>query len=180
MKSNKVFFEISRRLHINPSGLDKVKLADGTIFPSYFQNTLEDINRQIVTDPRNRNMVCEFSQKSVDRWAYLNPNATIMDFARLFSVPSGRTNGTLRAACLKPRVTPQLLQQFLADQMEIPAEQVDLSMKVRDIRLPVADNDAHSWVTFIVWASRRFGQNKTNLNTVADMTVGELFKYWLT
>jgi len=179
MKTNDVYFALPRKLRIGRAIMGKVKLSDGTILPDFYFESLDDINRKIAKDPRNHGTICEFNPKSPYRKQYLNPDATVLDFARLFSSKKGRARGELRATCLKLRVTPNLLRQILADQMEIPAESLDLSMKVCDIRLPVADNDPYSWVTFVCWMRPYFGQRPYTLSTVADMTIEELFNFWL-
>lgn len=179
MRRNEAFYALAQKLHIACSNLKTTRLADGKIFPPFFCDCLDDVSKNIAEDKRNRDCVREFSPKSQHRWEFLNPKATAFDISRLLSIGKGRTKAKIRAQCLKPRFTEELLRQFLADQMEVSATDIRPDMPVSQIRLPVADNDSHSWLTFVVWGDELFNKNAAEADSLTDMTVQELFKYWL-
>lgn len=179
MKRNEAFIAMAQKLHITCRNLKTTKLSDGKIYPPFFYDCLDDVAQKIAADKSNRNSIREFSPKSQHRWEYLNPEATAFEFSRLLSIAKGRSGAKIRAQCLKPRLTVELLRQFLADQMEVSAADIRFDMPVKQICLPVADNDSHSWLTFVAWGDEFFHKSAGELDSITNMTVLELFQYWL-
>lgn len=179
MNQKDVYRVFAQKLGVKQMSLQDSKLSDGKIFIEYFKQVFRYINKEILGNRHNHNPTEEFSNKSVSPWSYLNPDACLLDFARLLAIPASRSAANIRAQCTKPRVTKDFLKCFLATQLEKDIKEIDLKMKVREIRLPVANYNKHSWVTFIRWCETiGFKGHPENLDDLADITVDELFDFW--
>lgn len=180
MNQKDVYKTFARKLGIKQMSLQDRRLSDGKIFVEYFKQVFRQINKEILDNKYNINPNEEFSEKSENPWSYLNPDACLLDFARLLAIPSSRSAANIRAQCTRPRISKQMLTVFLADQLEKSPSKIDLGMKVRDIRLPLAAYNKHSWVTFVRWCEEAgFKGHPQNLDEIADITVSRLFDYWV-
>lgn len=180
MNQKGVYKFFAQKLGVKQMSLKDSRLSDGKIYLEYFKQVIRLINKEILENKYNINPTEEFSSKSKDPWGYLNPNATLLDFAHLLAIPSSRSAANIRAQCTRPRISKQMLTAFLADQLEKSPEDVNLDMKVRDIRLPLANYNKHSWVTFIRWCEQAgYTGHPQNLDEIADITVNKLFDYWV-
>lgn len=179
MKKDEVFRVIAHKLGINAKQLETQQI-EGKIHLPYLQSIFNDVKKRLREDRTNGECVDEFSQKSKDPWAYFKPDITVLMLARLLTCYSGRTASKVRAECTRPRITASVLWEFLAVQMETTADQLAPDMKVREIRLPVAGNDKHSWLTFVIWADNIFGDGHLadKPENIVDLSVEELFRFW--
>lgn len=180
MNQKDVYKFFAQRLSVKQMSLKDSRLSDGKIYVEYFKQVVRQINKEILDNKHNIKPNEEFSEKSKDPWGYLDPNASLLDFARLLAIPSSRSAAAIRANCTRPRLSKQTLTVFLADQLEKKPEEIDLEMKVRQIRLPMANYNKHSWVTFIKWCeSVGLHGHPQNLDEIADISVNRLFDYWV-
>lgn len=180
MNQKGVYKVLAQKLGIKQMNLKDSRLSDGKIYVEYFKQVVRQINKEILDNKHNINPNEEFSEKSKDPWGYLDPNASLLDLARLLAIPSSRSAAAIRAQCTRPRVSKRMLTAFLADQLEKSPEEIDLEMKVRDIRLPLANYNKHSWVTFVKWCEKAgFKGHPQNLDEIADISVSRLFDYWV-
>ncbi len=180
MNQKEVYKTFAQKLGVKRMSLQNSRLSDGKIYVEYFKQVVRHINKGILENKYNINPTEEFSDKSKDPWGYLNPNASLLDFAHLLAMPSSRTSAAIRAQCTHPRISKKMLTMLLADQLEKEPEEINLEMKVRDIRLPLAGYNKHSWVTFIKWCEQAgYTGHPQNLNEIADMTVNSLFDCWV-
>lgn len=136
--------------------------------------------KQLQSDRKNYNLVDEFSARSANPWAYLRTDAGLLTLVRLLTLHTGRTAAKVRAECTRPRITPSLLWEFLAVQMETSVDKLDREMSVRDIKLPLTGNESHSWLTFVIWGDNIFGDGTLSerADEIAGMKVSELFSFW--
>ena len=104
----------------------------------------------------------------------------LKDLHILLTLHTGRTAAKVRAECTRPRITPSLLWEFLAVQMETSVDKLDREMSVRDIKLPLTGNESHSWLTFVIWGDNIFGDGTLSerADEIAGMKVSELFSFW--
>lgn len=171
---------LAQKLGIKQMSLKDCKLSDGKIYVEYFKQVFKQINHDILTNKYNINPTDEFSNKSKSPWSYLNSEATLLDFARLLAIPASRSAANIRAQCTRPRISKQMLTVLLADQLEKEPQEIDLDMQVRQIRLPIANYNKHSWVTFIRWCEQAgFRGHPEDLNQLAEISVNQLFDYWV-
>ncbi len=182
MKRKDVFAAFSGKFGTGKQNLGNYRVNDGRIYFPYLQSVFADIKKQLQGDYTNYDFVDEFCKKSVNPWGYLRKDADLLTLARLLTLHSGRTASSVRAECTRPRITISLLWEFLAAQMETSVDKLDKEMSVRKIRLPLTDNDKHSWLTFVIWGDNLFGDGtlKERADDIADMKVSALFAFWVT
>ena len=181
MKRNDVFPAFAQKLGIERRKLQDQNLGDGKIYLPYFQDIFTNIKKKLKEERENYDTVDEFSDKSASPWSYLDPRAPVLTLARLLTLHSGRTASRIRAECTRPLITADLLWKFLAVQMETSVDRLNPEMKVREIRLPLAGYDKHSWLTFVIWADNLFGDGTlaAKSDQLADLRVTELFGFWI-
>lgn len=181
MKRHEVFAAIAQKLGTGKNHLGKYRLNDGRIYLPYLQEVFSGIKKRLQEDRGNYNLTDEFSNQSSCPWAYLNPEISLLTLVRLLTLHSGRTSAKIRAECTKPRITDDILWQFLATQMETSVDRLDKEMAVRDIKLPFTGNDNHSWLTFVIWGDNLFGHGDLaeRADEIAKMKVRELFSLWI-
>lgn len=180
MKRNEVFSAFAQKLGINRTKLENYRLNDGRLLPTYVQSVFTDIKKRLKDDRGNYNLVDEFSNKSKNPWAYLKEDCPLLTLVRLLTLHTGRTSAKVRAECTRARITEDILWTFLATQMETDVNKLDPQMMVRDIKLPVAGNENHSWLTFVIWADNIFGDGKLaeKEEELYELSVKELFAHW--
>ncbi len=180
MKRKDVFAAFARKLGISRQNLENYRINDGRIYLPYLQSIFTDIKKQLQSDRKNYNLVDEFSARSANPWAYLRTDASLLTLVRLLTLHTGRTAAKVRAECTRPRITPSLLWEFLAVQMETSVDKLDREMSVRDIKLPLTGNESHSWLTFVIWGDNIFGDGTLSerADEIAGMKVSELFSFW--
>ena len=180
MKRKDVFAAFAQKLGIGREKLENYRLDDGKILPGYVQSIFTDIKKRLKEDRTNYNLLDEFSNKSKNPWAYLRKDTPLLTLVRLLTLHTGRTSAKVRAECTYPRITEEILWTFLATQMETSVDKLDPQMNVKDIKLPVAGNEAHSWLTFVIWADNLFGNGKLaeKEDELVNMSVKELFANW--
>jgi hypothetical protein len=180
MKRKDVFAAFARKLGISRQNLENYRINDGRIYLPYLQSIFTDIKKQLQSDRKNYNLVDEFSARSANPWAYLRTDAGLLTLVRLLTLHTGRTAAKVRAECTRPRITPSLLWEFLAVQMETSVDKLDREMSVRDIKLPLTGNESHSWLTFVIWGDNIFGDGTLSerADEIAGMKVSELFSFW--
>ncbi len=180
MKRNEVFSAFAQKLRISKAKLGTYYLNDGRILPSYVQSIFTEIKKRLQSNPANHDMVDEFSAKSAHPWDYLKKDCSLLTLARMLTLHTGRTSAKVRAECTHARIPEELLWSFLAIQMETEVDKLSPQMMVRDIKLPVAGYESHSWLTFVIWGDQIFGDGTLaeKENEVAQMSVKELFAHW--
>ena len=180
MKQKEVYLALARKLNIDNNKLNDERLSAGKIYIGYFEQIFGKLNRAILENKSNIKTNEEFSSKSKDPWGYLNPDATLLDFAHLLALPAGKSSAAVRARCTKPRISKQMLLEFLSAQVEKPANEINLDAKVSLIRLPVAANERHSWITFIKWCEDLgFKGHPADPEKLAELTINQLFDIWI-
>lgn len=179
MKQKEVYSALARKLSIDKNKLNNERLSAGKIYIGYFKQLFGELNRAVLEDKSNIKPNEEFSVISNAPWSYLNPDAALLDFAHLLAIPSGKSSAAVRARCTRPRISQQMLLEFLSAQTEKPVSDIDLDAKVSQIRLPVAANERHSWITFIKWGeSFGFKGHPEDLDEVAELSIHQLFELW--
>lgn len=179
-EKKRCFRRFCRKLGISRQNLENYRINDGRIYLPYLQSIFTDIKKQLQSDRKNYNLVDEFSARSANPWAYLRTDAGLLTLVRLLTLHTGRTAAKVRAECTRPRITPSLLWEFLAVQMETSVDKLDREMSVRDIKLPLTGNESHSWLTFVIWGDNIFGDGTLSerADEIAGMKVSELFSFW--
>lgn len=71
--------------------------------------------------------------------------------------PGGLTREILRAELMKPKTTAAQVKQFLADCLNIKAEQLDENTRI-DLMLPADFKDYNFYLTVLNWCRQRFGK----------------------
>lgn len=179
MDQKNVYKFFAQKLGFKQMSLQNIKLSDGKVYVEYFKQIFQQLNQDIVKNRYSINPTEEFSSKSKHPWNYLNTDATLLDFARLLSIPASRSAANIRAECTRPCISKKTLTSLLADQLEVEINEIDLEMKVRNIRLPLANYNKHSWLTFIRWCEKMgFNGHPENLDKLAEMSVNQLFDCW--
>lgn len=175
MKKEDVSFVMAQQMYMAKKELSKIKVSEVPFIR--FKAAMIVIVSLLLKSKEERHCVDEFSKRySKDPWSFVNKNATLFDFARLLSSRSGRTNAKIRAVCAKPLLSEEKPEplKFIADQMECLPEEMDLNAKVRNLRLPFAGRDKHSWLTLLTWFDAIYSSNfAENPDSVADLTLKE-------
>ncbi len=184
MKRNEVFIAFAKKLNIGKAQLEKIFLTDGKVYLPYLQEVFTEIKKRLKENRENADLADEFSSRSANPWAYLNPDISVLTLARLLTLHSGRTSAKLRAECTKPRITEDILWSFLATQLETTVDKLNRNMRVRDIKLPLAGFEKHSWLTFVIWTDSVFGDGRLlekpeRADEIAEMSVREFFGFFL-
>jgi|GEM_PF-739344 len=183
MERKNIFYVMAQKFGCNKHRLKDFKINGGKILRTYFESVLSQLSRDIFDNKVNRDAVDEFSGKSKDPMRYINPEATLFNFATLLKSASSRTNATLRSYCTKPAITKRLLLLILAEQLEVAPAKIRITDNVRSLTLPFTGHDKHSWVTLFLWMEAMFGKDpKTSYDwdEIAELTIDQLLSRWAT
>lgn len=119
----------------------------------------------------------EFNPASVHAWNW--NNVTLGKIADLLSaLPWERSK--LRAEIISPKTSgdfakkqQELIQQYIADMLEIKFEQVDTAKPVKTMRLKVCNYDIKSYETAVYWLEtyfhKKIPQDLTENGSIADL-----------
>lgn len=136
-------------------------------------NFLKSIVRFITEKGRSK----EFNPSSLHAWNW--NNVSLGKIADLLSaLPWERSK--LRAEIIRPKTSgdfalkqQELIQQYIADMLEIRFEQVDTSKPVKTMLLKVCNYDVKSYETAVYWLEtyfhKKIPQDITDKGTIADL-----------
>lgn len=158
----------------NKTQFKKERLVNISIGDNMIEfNFLTSIIKQIVEKGKSK----EFNPASVHAWNW--NNVTLGKVADLLSaLPWEKPK--LRAEIITPRLSgdfnkkqQELVQQYIADMMEVKFEQVDTSKPVKSMLLKVCNYDSKSYETAVCWLEtyfhKKIPQDITDNGSIADL-----------
>ena len=117
--------------------------------------------REIIDQLRLRAGRTAFALNNKTEWEYVErrlkeTNLPAIKFVEYFcSAPE--TSAQIRAELMKPKTTTAQVKQFLADCLNIKAEQLDENSRI-NMMLPADFKDFNFYLTVLIWCQQRFGK----------------------